>query len=75
MLTGALLTRARPMPGGVRNRRLAMESAGILAIASRLSTLLRRRDPLARRVELSKAGFLWCCLLGVLAAAFGARSG
>ena len=71
----ALLTQARPMPGGVRNRRLAMESAGILAIAKRLTALLRRRDPLARRVELSKAGFLWCCLLGVLAAAFGARSG
>ncbi len=68
----ALLTQARAMPGGVRNRRLAMESAGILAIANRLTGLLRRRDPLVRRVELSKPGYLWCCLVGVLAAGFRA---
>ena len=64
--TESLLTDAQPLPGGLRSRRLAMESAAILAIADRLVALLRRRDPLVRRCELSRPGFLWCCLRGAL---------
>ena len=61
-----LMAAARPLPEGLASRRLAMESAAILRIAERLSRLLARRDPLARRVELTKAEYLWCCLRGVL---------
>ncbi len=60
-----LLARARPLPEGLASRRLAVESAAILKIAGRLSRLLARRDPLARRVVLTKAEYLWCCLRGV----------
>ena len=61
-----LLARARALPGDLMSRRLAMESAAILAIAERLTELLRRRDPLAQRVELSRPQFMVCCLRGVL---------
>lgn len=65
--TEALLKGAKPLPGGLASRRLAMESAAILAIAERLCGLLRRRDPLGpRRVQLSKAGFLACCVKGIV---------
>ena len=61
-----LMVRARPLPDGLASRRLAMESAAILRIAERLSRLLARRDPLERRVELTKAEYLWCCLRGAV---------
>jgi phytoene/squalene synthetase len=64
--TEALLAGARVLPDGLASRRLAMESAAILNIAERLAGLLGRRDPLARRIVLSKPGYLWCCLRGVL---------
>jgi squalene synthase HpnC len=60
-----LLVDARRLPGGLYSRRLAWESAAIVAIAERLTGLLGRRDPLGRRVQLTKAGYLWCCLRGV----------
>jgi squalene synthase HpnC len=67
--TAALLEGARPLPAGLRSRRLAMESSAIMEIADRLIAMLRRRDPLGPgRVQLSKLGFLWCCLKGVLRA-------
>lgn len=54
------------LPGLVRSRRLRMETAVIAALARRLSARLRRADPLASRVKLSKAdaafsvlGSLW----------------
>ena len=59
-----LLTEAEGLPGGLRSRRLAMESAAIMAIARTLSARLRREDPLAGRVALGKTAFLWCCLRG-----------
>ncbi|MPY76729.1 MAG: squalene synthase HpnC [Alphaproteobacteria bacterium] len=62
--TDALIAHARTLPGRLRNRRLAMESAAIVNIAARLSAHLRRRDPLAERVELSKPEYLWCCVKG-----------
>ena len=47
-----LLSTADELPRALRSRRLAAESAVILEIARRLAEELRRRDPLAERVEL-----------------------
>jgi len=71
--TAETLGRARPLPSGLKNRRLALESAAIIAIADRLIDLLQRRDPLGPRVELSKPGYLWCCLRGAARSAFESR--
>jgi squalene synthase HpnC len=60
-----LLATARDLPRVLASRRLAAESGVIVAIARRLAALLRRRDPLAERVELSKAQFLLCGVTGV----------
>ncbi len=65
-----LMVDARGLPTGLRSRRLAAESAFIVNIADRLIDLLRRRDPLARRVELSKAQFAWCGVRGAVSALF-----
>ena len=62
--TEALMPEAWRLPGGLESRRLAMESAAILSIAERLIDRLHRNDPLAGRVQLSKAGYLWQCLKG-----------
>ena len=42
---------------GIRTRSLAGEAAAVHALARRLSARLRRSDPLATRVELSRADF------------------
>jgi squalene synthase HpnC len=62
--TDVLIAEARRLPGQLRSKRLAMESAVIVCIAAKLSRELRRRDPVAERVELSKMQFLWCCAAG-----------
>ena len=63
--TETLMAEARALPGGLKSRRLAMESAAILEIADRLKSLLRYRDPLGpRRVQLTKPGYVWCCVKG-----------
>ncbi|MEK9752774.1 MAG: squalene synthase HpnC [Rhodospirillaceae bacterium] len=69
--TEPLLAEARRLPGGLVSRRLAMESAAIVAIADRLVEKLRAEDPLAGRVALSKPGYLWRCALGALPVALG----
>lgn len=63
--TDQLLVCASRLPSQLRDVRLAMESATIIAIAKRLSAELRRRDPLAERVVLTKAQFLGCGVSGV----------
>jgi squalene synthase HpnC len=68
----ALLATAGELPRALRSRRLAAESAVILEIARRLASELRRRDPLAERVELSRPRLLLCALLG-LGRTIGAR--
>lgn len=73
--TEALMEEAWRLPGGLRSRRLAMESAAILRIAERLIRQLRRKDVLGPRVQLSKAGYLWQCFLGAAPVALGARPG
>jgi hypothetical protein len=41
-----------------------MESGAILTIARTLVRRLQAGDPLAGRIQLSKAGFVWCCVRG-----------
>ena len=50
----ALLDRAGPLAGAIRDRRLAAEVAAIHCLARRLSARLRREDPLAGRVRRSR---------------------
>jgi len=64
--TDRLIVVARTLPGRLRSRRLAMESAVIVRIAEQLSAQLRRRDPLAARVKLSRLAFLGCGIYGIL---------
>lgn len=70
MLDGvdALLVEAKPLPWAIHSKALAREAGGILAIAGRLSKALRRQDPLAQRVELSKPVMVLCFLWGALSA-------
>lgn len=64
--TDALLRHADRLPGQLHNSRFAMEAAAIVSIAWSLSAELRRRDPLAKRVALTKIQFARCCTRGVL---------
>lgn len=59
MLTGceALMPDARRLPAALNSKSLAMESAVIINLAARLIQLLRKGDPLAARVALSKLDF------------------
>ncbi len=66
--TEALLRRAESMPHSVRRRGLRLESALILKLAWALAARLRREDPVAGRVKVSKAGWLVCGLRGILGA-------
>ncbi len=60
-----LLDEAAPLAGRMKSRRLAMETAAIQAIARKLATLLRRRDPLAERVRLGRMSYVACMLEGI----------
>jgi hydroxysqualene synthase len=71
--TQELLETARPLPDLLKNRRLAMESATIVNIADALLAKLRRQDPVAGRVQLSRPQFLSCAVRGVIQAIFGRR--
>ena len=68
--TDALLVTAQTLPGRLTSRGLAMESAVIVRLATRLSALLKRGDPLAGRVALTKLDFVRCGIAGVIAGAF-----
>jgi phytoene/squalene synthetase len=50
----ALNRAARALPPAVRDRRLRLETGVIVGLAERLAARLRRQDPLAGRVKLSK---------------------
>ena len=73
--TDRLIVQARALPAQLKSRHLAMESAVIVRIAEKLSRLLRRRDPLAMRVVLSKPAFLACGIHGAFVGLFGRRAG
>jgi squalene synthase HpnC len=72
--TETLLEEARKLPGQLRNRRLAFESGAIVALAERLTAMLRRRDPLAERVVLGKPSSLLVAAGGVLRTLVRGRS-
>ena len=66
-----LMKTANQLPGQLKNRRLAMESAVIVNIANKLIGELRARDPLAERVKLSKVQLAGCTLSGIAGGLFG----
>jgi len=63
--TETLIATAQGLPGAVASLGLRCESAVIVALAGRLTGLLRRGDPLASRVKLTKSDFA-AALLGGL---------
>ncbi len=63
--TDALMIRARRLPSALRDTRLRCESAIIVRLADTLISHLRRRDPLAERVKLTKPAVAWCGLQGI----------
>ena len=65
--TEALIATARGLPPRVMARGLRCETAVIVALAGRLARRLRRGDPLATRVKLSKNDFAAAFLTGILA--------
>ena len=62
-----LLELAAELPLVLKDARLYRESAVIVRIARRLADKLRRRDPLAARVALSKMEYAACFIGGVIA--------
>ena len=60
-----LMEQARPLPGLLKSRRLAMEAAVIVEVADALLDELAERDPLRERVKLTKAQYAGCLLRGV----------
>lgn len=63
--TDGLLALASRLPGKLRDPRFAMDAAVIIDIAKMLSAELRRRDPLAERVVLTKVQYAACCAYGI----------
>jgi hydroxysqualene synthase len=64
-----LNAQAQALPPAIRDRRLRMEAAAILALSERLAKRLRRQDPLAARVSptrLDKLAALWRALRAAL---------
>jgi len=74
MLDGCdmLLLDARQLPPALNSRSLAMESAVIVKLAERLMALLRKGDPLATRVALSKVDFARAGIAGAFRGFFAA---
>jgi farnesyl-diphosphate farnesyltransferase len=64
--TDQLIITAKDLPGGVAARGLRWESATIVNLAVRLSRRLRRGDPLATRVALSKSDFAAALVTGIV---------
>jgi squalene synthase HpnC len=60
-----LLLRAADLPRALQSPRLAAESAVVLEMARHLARQLRRRDPLAERVELGRSRFLLASASGL----------
>lgn len=60
-----LLVQAGELPRALRSPRLAAESAVIVEMARHLARQLRRRDPLAERVELGRSLFVVAAAAGL----------
>jgi farnesyl-diphosphate farnesyltransferase len=65
--TDGLIRTARGLPSGVAARGLRWESAVIVELAAHLARRLRRGDPLANRVKLTKGDCAAAFLTGILA--------
>ena len=63
--TDGLLAMASRLPGKLHDPRFAMDAAVIIDIARMLSAELRRRDPLAEHVVLTKFQYAACCAYGI----------
>lgn len=61
-----LMKTAHSLPSRLKSRRLSWESGVIIQVADTLIARLRRQDPLATRVELSKPAFALTALRGWL---------
>jgi squalene synthase HpnC len=68
-----LLPAASALPRHLTDRRMAMEAGAIAELARALHARLRRQDPLAMRVELSRPAKLWVAGRGALTAAWAPR--
>ncbi|GJL93917.1 MAG: squalene synthase HpnC [Hyphococcus sp.] len=77
MLDGCdeLMVEAKQLPGALKSKSLAMESAVIINLAARLISLLRKGDPLATRVALTKIDFITAGVCGVCSGYFAAGRG
>jgi phytoene/squalene synthetase len=62
--TEALIENARRLPVAVKSPGLRRETGAIVTLAERLARRLRRGDPLAARVKLSRGDFAMALLLG-----------
>jgi squalene synthase HpnC len=63
--TEALLVKARGLPLAVRSPGLRRETGVIVTLAERLARRLRRGDPLAMRVKLSRGDFAAALVMGL----------
>lgn len=77
MLDGCetLMVDAKKLPAALNSKSLAMESAVIVNLAARLITLLRKGDPLATRVALTKIDFASAGIRGAISGYFSAGKG
>ncbi|HSV28725.1 MAG TPA: squalene/phytoene synthase family protein [Candidatus Omnitrophota bacterium] len=60
-----LIELALPLPHHIRDMRLRLEAAATIAVAQKLSALLRGKDPLAGPVKLSPAQYLTAFVTGI----------
>ncbi len=72
--TAALVVTAQALPGAVASVGLRCESAVIVALAGRLTALLRSGDPLATRVKLQKRDFAAALVGGLWRGLVGGRA-
>lgn len=70
-----LMVDARRLPAALKSRRLAMESAVIVRLAGRLAVKLKRGDPLAERVALTKPDFAAAGVGGMISGFLAAGRG
>lgn len=59
-----LMNDAHKLPGALKSRHLAMESAVIIRLADKLISLLREGDPVATRIDLRKIHFASAAIRG-----------
>ena len=64
--TDLLIEQARPLPAMIKNTRLRLQTSVTVKVAEALSKKLRRGDPLAERVKLSKRETIGVFISGIL---------